>query len=428
MMNCYFVRRVTSYIFAPLISLSIGINHIKIVNAEDTKRLNFCQHNKSLFHLDKNSERKVRIAVIDADVDAPNHSGHTLQPSIQFKGVGNILANKLAKNNNFRVVNWSQIKPEQQNRSYPGQPSIASQDTISLKKLRELRDKYGIEAVLIGTINSFEADSSYGKQFLGFGTSKKKNEVQVNLNFRVVDTTTGDIILPAEGVGSGKKFHNTVKVPNIYVTVKKHNDRELDISTTEWNKKVRGSTIEFNFLGNNSQDIISATSTKVFPKLLAIAVENAINQVAKNLNSRSSELACLLRKPTLIADVDENNRNQVIINKGKLHGYCKGMKFSVERYIKSIIDPATGRVIRIKTENVGEVVLNEVDSQSSLGTGSTKFGKFFRRRDIAKLIKSDCKNQSNQSNSDSSTKKVSPSHRSIEFNSDYSNNNYENSN
>ena len=76
--------------------------------------------------------------------------------------------------------------------------------------------------------------------------------------------------------------------------------------------------------------LFSSKSENIYSKLLAIATEDAINQVVKELNSRSNELACLIRKPTLIAHAhfDKYNRDTVILNKGKLHGYCEGMTFS----------------------------------------------------------------------------------------------------
>ena len=153
MMNHYFILRVSSSILASL--FAVGISNSS-VNAQNTKRLNFCQKYKSLFHLNEGAERKVRITVIDTDINSWNNGGHSIQPVIKFKGIGNLLANELAKNKNFSIVNWSQIKPTARNLGNSSQINLASEQAISLKKLRELRDKYGIEAVLIGTINYFD--------------------------------------------------------------------------------------------------------------------------------------------------------------------------------------------------------------------------------------------------------------------------------
>ncbi|AFY56737.1 uncharacterized protein involved in formation of curli polymers [Rivularia sp. PCC 7116] len=416
-MNYTFVRRMTSAIIAPLFSLSFGIGHIKPVNAENIKTLTFCQQHKSLFHLNEGAERKVRIAVFDIDIISPTSiSNQFAEEKHVFKGVGKILANELAKENNFRIVNWSQISPKssppQRGGNFP-----TSQKPIKVEELRNLRQKYGVEAVLIGTINYFQVNGERGQSFLGFGNTKNDNEVRVNLNFSVVDTNTGDVVIPTEGKGRGSKTYTNITVPSINVSILNKIDRDLDINSNLWNSKTRGSTIEFTLNSNDEpQTIVSSSNNNIIQKLLALAVEDSIKQISNQLNTRSGELACLVRKPTLIADVDKYNRNQVILNKGTLHGYCQGMTFSIERSPQPVKDPATGRILRFKTEKVGEITLSEVDAQSSVGSGYSEFGKFFRVKDIAKLTNRNCSDSSNKNDSASSVKKVLPSTKSVEFN------------
>ena len=128
-------------------------------------------------------------------------------------------------------------------------------------------------------------------------------------------------------------------------------------------------------------------SENITNKLIALATEDAINQIVEQLNIHSNRLACLLlfRKPNLVfvADVEGN---QVILNKGK--GYCKDMRLSIERKPKPVIDPVTGRVIRIKTKKIGEIKLTEVDFQSSLGEIISRNNKLsqFQVGDLAKPI------------------------------------------
>ena len=419
-MNYYFVRCVTSSILASLFALSCGIDCVKPASAEDVKRLTFCQQHKSLFHLNEGAERKVRIAVFDIGVVSPTSiSNQYAEEKYVFRGVGKILANELSKKNNFSIVNWNQISPKtpqpQKGGNYP-----IPQKSISIEDLRNLRNKYGVEGVLIGTVNYFEFDGERGNSFLGFGKTKKDNEVKVQLNFSVVDTNTGEIVLPTEGKGRGSKTYTHITIPSINVSISNKINGDFDVNNNNWTSRTRGSTMQFSLNSNEDpQTIVSSDSDNILQKLLALAVEDSIKQISDQLNTRSHELACLVRKPTLIADVDQYNRNQVILNKGTLHGYCEGMTFSIERFPQPVKDPATGRILRFKTEKVGEITLSEVDAQSSFGTGSAELGKSFRVRDIAKLTNPNCSNQSNE---------ISPSTNSIEFKNNYSNGESEDSN
>ncbi|BAY82047.1 hypothetical protein NIES267_15250 [Calothrix parasitica NIES-267] len=410
-MNYYFFRRVSSYILTSL--LAFGIFH-KSVNAEDTKTFTFCQQYKTLFHLNEGAERKVRITVLDIDIISPTSiSDQFSQEKYVFRGIGKILANELAKTNNFSIVSWSQISPKSLQR---GVNLPIPQKSITIEHLRNLRNKYGIEAVLIGTINYLEFDGERGKSFLGFGKTKKDNQVEIQVSFSAIDTSTGDVVIPIEGKGNGSKTYTDITIPNINVKIQNSLNRHLDINNNSWTSRTRGSTIEFTLNSNDEpQTIVSSDSDNILQKLLALAVEDSIKQISTDLNTRSHELACLLRKPTLIADVDKYDRNQVILNKGKLHGYCRGMTFSIERFPQPVKDPATGRILRIKTEKVGYITLSEVDSYSSVGKGTVVLGKYFRLRDIAKLTNPSCLNQSNK-NSDSLIEKAPSPINSIEFN------------
>ncbi|MBE9211221.1 hypothetical protein IQ247_00555 [Plectonema cf. radiosum LEGE 06105] len=371
-MNYCFVRRVTSSIIASLFSLIFGIGSAKSVDAQDTKRLSFCQENKSLFHLNQGVERKLTVAVLNFESSkyTINEYGSKQYP-IQITGLGNILESKLVKNNQLAVTKLEEIK------------------SLSLEQLRKIRDQNGIEAIIIVTVNSFDTIKTNQGGWL-FTKEKTNQEINISLNLQVVDTTTGEIVLEAEGNGdeSGNSF-TEVKLP-FSVDITYDTGKRYDSYNT-------GYSIVFKFGESSQTTTISKTTNNIQEKLVVLATEKAMNEITNQLNTHSEELACLLRKPTLIADV---NGSQVILNKGKLHGYCKEMIFSIERSPQTIIDPATGRIISMKTEKVGTIKLSEVDAQSSLGVGITEPGKSFQVKDIAKLTNdANCPEQQDENNS-----------------------------
>ena len=368
----YFFRRVTSSLLSSLFSLSIGIGSVKPVDAQDTERLNFCEENKTLFHLDKGAERKVNLTVLDFQSNEVliirSNESKTL---IEITGLASILESKLVKDNQLAVVKWNQIKPLPQ-----GSQSIPP----SLGQLRKIRHENGVESVIIVTVMTFETDKTSQGAWL-LTKDKKTEEVDIKLNLQVIDTTTGEIVLEVQG--NGNESGNTlaeVKLPfNVDINYGTSNKYDPNNALPNY----RGYSIKFQLGGDLSATTISKSSKTIKQKLIALATEKAMNEITNQLNARSEELACLLRKPTLVADV---NGNKITLNKGIFYGYCKEMTFSIERSPQPIIDPATGRVISMKTEKVGTIKLSEVEAQSSVGKiDFIEPGKSFQVKDIAKL-------------------------------------------
>lgn len=225
-------------------------------------------------------------------------------------------------------------------------------------------------------------------------TSKKENqEIDIKLNLQVIDTATGKIISQAQGHGSRKS--NTLTQVSLPFSVEISSLDSGTYQDRKWNRNHGNYSIKFQLNSNvKSTPIYSKTST-ITEKLVAEATEIAMEQIKDKLNQQvqSQELPCLLRKPTLVAWVSKDKKNkktQVILNKGKSHGYCKGMIFSIERSPKVITDPATGRAISMESEKVGKVKLISIDAESSVGeileqdnAESNKIS--FQREDIAKL-------------------------------------------
>ena len=370
--NAHLFRRVTSSIIASVFALGFGICSVRSAEAKETKRLEFCENNKDLFHLSSGAKRKVRIAVIDFESNSSSDRTNNgvggdpsaQSPTFQFKGHSKILATELIKDNNFAVINWGQVRP-----FYEYQFGKSPETLITLQELRRLRDRHGVEAVLIGTVNEFKITGDRKKQFLGFGKKTDTNEVYIKLNFQVIDTTTGEVVFAVEGISnSSKSYTSGATIPKITVDISKSDSSNFDNKNPDnpWDRTKQDSiTLRMNLSGDTTENIINSNINGLTNKLTALATEDAINQIVDKLNNNSNKLACLLRKPTLVADAE---KGQVILNKGKMHGYCKNLKLSIGRKDNLIKDPATGRILYIKTEKVGDILLTEVDPNFSVGT------------------------------------------------------------
>lgn len=399
MMNCYFFRRVTSSILASLFALTVGIGSVKSVRAEDTKRLTFCRENRTLFHLDKGAEKKVTVAVLDFENSSYQLVQGRQTSVIQTTGLGSVLESKLLEEGKLDVFKLdSSYNPNPTSR-YPN-PTPPPESLVSnklLQQLRYIRDKNDVEAVIIVTVMQFQTTEEVQSGWL-ITKNSNNEEIDIKLNLQVVDTTTGKIILEAQGHGS--ESANTLTKVNLPFEVSIHRKTEgkYDSENKKWNRSSGEYFIEFKLGSNATPTPVYERSSTITEKLIAKATEQGMEEIKTKLNKRieSEELPCLLRKPTLVAWVNKDE-TQVILNKGKSHGYCKGMTFSIERYLEVVTDPATGRVISMETEKVGEVTLISVDAESSVGElkqkdaesntkkSSAENGKSFQRKDIARL-------------------------------------------
>ncbi|MBL1210628.1 MAG: hypothetical protein FWJ34_13350 [Geminocystis sp. GBBB08] len=197
--------------------------------------------------------------------------------------------------------------------------------------------------VMIGSVTQFDLEKQ-GSNFGLFGVNvgSQKTEALVTLNARIVNTTTGEILMTVEGTGQGNQ-----------------NDDQVVIF-----------------------GIGGGTTTSNEGKLLTSATQKAVEQIITKMKTNQSKLAAVPKVlPNVTAVVADVTGNTVVLNKGKSDGYHAGMKVSIERVGKEIKDPQTGKVIRSVTTPIGLVEINDVDQSSSVGTIISGTG--FKVGDIA---------------------------------------------
>lgn len=292
----------------------------------------------------KPTERK-RIAVLDFDFASTSGTGFYygwlgIGPA---KGVSDLLTNALVKDGTYIVLERSKIEQvlKEQNLGASGRidPSSAAQ----IGKL------LGADAVIIGTISQFNVEQSQSGGslggFLNIGGSTEKNKAIVQVTSRLVSTTTGEILAAAQGEGKASKSGGGVSV--------------------------------FGISGN--------TSTNNVDSLLSKAAESAIAQMSGELVTVNSKLATLPSVlPTISAVVADITGNLITINKGSESGFKTGMNLSIERIVKQVKDPQTGKVLRSITSPVGRVELIEVSN--GYATGKIVSGSGFKVQDVAKAV------------------------------------------
>jgi curli biogenesis system outer membrane secretion channel CsgG len=282
--------------------------------------------------------QKIRIAVLDFDYGSvSNPSWLSFLPG-GARGVSDILVNRLVQSGSYTVIERSQLEAILQ------EQDLGASGRVDASTAAEIGRILGVQAVIIGSITQFDLErKSSGGGALGIGVSNEETEAYVKLSARVVNTTSAEIMMVAEGNGQADQSDGSVSV--------------------------------FGIGGGSSTDNEG--------KLFTQATEQAIDQVVGALGENSAKMTSLPNAiPSITALVADVTGNTIVLNKGTSAGYQQGMRVAIERVTKEVKDPATGQVIRRLTQPVGVVELTEVDSQSSVG--KVVSGTQFKVGDVAK--------------------------------------------
>jgi hypothetical protein len=105
--------------------------------------------------------------------------------------------------------------------------------------------------------------------------------------------------------------------------------------------------------------------------ILGEAVNSAVKDIGQQLESKATTMPTkTISIDGLVADAAPDGT--VVINVGAKAGVKVGDRLVIKRAVREIKDPGTGRVIRRVEDQVGDLVITEVDAQSAVGkfTGS----------------------------------------------------------
>lgn len=295
-----------------------------------------------------------RIAVLDFDYaslgqttvsvnllnpfGSPQAIGHNTNAVSQ--GISNLLTNGLVKDRTYVLVERSKIN------AILAEQNLGQSNRIEATTAAQIGRVLGVDAVLIGSITQFHVEQkSKGGFLFGLGGKKKTQMAIVQLSARLVSTATGEILTSVEGNGEADKSETSGQLGGIGV------DNEAD------------------------------SSNRLLGEASGLAVDEIVSQLAAVAPKLAAMPATLPVEEMVVADV---TGNQLVLNKGGVHGFRPGMVVSIERVIKAIKDPITGKVLRRQTHSIGRIQLTEVDSQSSIGKILTGTG--FKVGDVAKAV------------------------------------------
>jgi curli biogenesis system outer membrane secretion channel CsgG len=286
-------------------------------------------------------QQKKRIAILNFDYA-------TVQNDIQAifgtnrdigKGIADLLVTKLVNSGVYTVVERKaidQIMAEQ---------NFSNSDRADPNTAAKIGRLLGVDAIVIGSITQFGRDDKTtkvgGSAFGGLagryglgGVGARKAKAVVGLSARMVSTDTAEILAVASGKGESRRSGATLL----------------------------GAGGSDSGGGTGAYDM---TSSNFADTLIGEAVTEAVRGLATQLEADVSRLP---QKNVvidgLVADVSGNT---LVLNVGSKAGVKVGDRLKILRVGRTITDPATGRVIRRVEEQLGEVVITDVDEMSAGG-------------------------------------------------------------
>ena len=267
----------------------------------------------------------LRVAVMDFENKAQYGGGQL------GRGAADILTTELVKIDRFEMYEREHLHSvlEEQNLRVSGQvePSTAAR----IGKL------IGVSYIITGAISEYGRSKSGGG---GGGVKIGKTGYHSAVDIRLVDANTGRIA---------------------FADSASHSKSSLQVRV-------------FGIGGGESFN----------EKLATEAMREAIKEIAAKiatlkLEPKSAGQGVAAGARALVADVDGNI---VSFNKGENGGFKKGQTLTLSRKGKTIKDPATGKVLKIKYKEIGKVKLTEVEE--SYSEGKIISGSGFKVGDIVR--------------------------------------------
>ncbi len=297
---------------------------------------------------------KKRVAVVDFDYATVQSGVSALFGSNQDvgKGVADILVDKLVSAGVYSVIERTQLA------KVLAEQNFSNSDRADAGSAAKVGRVLGIDYIIIGSITQFGSDDKKTDigggaatkklpgGFGGLGVSRSEAKAVVQLTARMIDTSTAEILVSAQGRG-------------------------------EDSRKGAGILGGGGTYSNMAAGALDMKSSNFENTILGAAVNKSVVDLAAKLNEKAPTLPeKAVSIEGLVADASASG--VIVINVGLKAGVKVGDRLQIKRETSAIKDPATGKVIRRMTEPVGEIYITEVDAQSAVGkfqgTGKPKVG------------------------------------------------------
>jgi len=300
--------------------------------------------------------RKKRVAIFDFDyATVATSTAQLFGTNLDVgRGISDLLVRHLVQDGTYSVIERQAMS------KILGEQNFSNSNRADANSAARIGKLLGVDAIIVGSITQFGNDNKhtnvggggYGLGRFGIGgVGHSKSKAVVQVDARIVDIDTAEIL----GVASGKG----------------ESSRE---STS-----LLGAGGGWSGGGGGAVDFGSSDFQQT---IMGEAVNQAVVQMTSELVADAPKLvARTIKVEGLVAAVDGG---QIVLNIGSKAGLKVGDQLTVKRITKEIKDPATGQTLRRLTTDVGVIRLTDVDEVSAVGTPVS--GAAFKVGDMVKTI------------------------------------------
>ncbi|HWB86246.1 MAG TPA: CsgG/HfaB family protein [Bryobacteraceae bacterium] len=288
------------------------------------------------------AQQKKRVAVMNFDYATVQSGVSAIFGSNQDvgKGISDLLVDKLVDGGVYSVIERNQLD------KILAEQNFSNSDRADPNSAAKIGRVLGVDAIVIGSITQFGRDdksTNIGGGALGGisgrfgigGVKRSESTAVVGITARLINTSTAEILATASAKGE----------------------------STRKGTGLLGSGGSWAGMGGGALDMKNSNFANT---ILGEATNQAVNNLAQELDQKAGKLpAHVVQVSGLVADVSPDGT--VIINVGSKAGVKAGDRLEIKRKIREVRDPSTGKVIHTIENQVGEIVITDVDAQSAVG-------------------------------------------------------------
>jgi curli biogenesis system outer membrane secretion channel CsgG len=296
--------------------------------------------------------QKKRVAVLNFEYGTVKSNAAAIFGSDQDvgKGIADMLVQKLVEDGKYSVIERNALD------KVLGEQNFSNSDRADASTAAKIGRVLGVDAIIIGSITQFGRDDQHtnigGGGYGGYGSKlgiggigTKKSKAVVGITARLVNTTTGEIL--AAVTGTGESSRSGTSLIGAGAGGGSGGGAGLDMGSSNFGQTILGE-----------------------------AVKAAVNDAATQLDNKAAALPTMkVSVSGLVADVSGNT---LIINVGSKTGLKVGDNLDVSRQVRTVKDPATGKVLKAITDKIGSGTVTQIDQDSATvtftGTGPAKVG------------------------------------------------------
>lgn len=228
------------------------------------------------------------------------------------KLVTDTLTTAIVKDGIFKIIERNKLQKIIEEQALTLSGAIDTSDAAKIGKV------LGVSAVITGSVTQFNVEeNTFG--LLGLGVKTHTGKVEVNV--RVIDTSTAEVMLAMKGQGEESKS------------------------------------------GIQIGQLFSSNFSEFESSLLGLATQKALASIISEIKGQSAKLKDSSIQSTIV--YFDPAKKTYLIDAGRDSGLEMGHKLSVIKIVREIKSPSTGQVLKRITEKIADITISEIDKTSS---------------------------------------------------------------